>query len=177
MLSKQFPKLKVFSEPYSPRDKAGAKDSMENFVKYSSSNNQYIVKCHINHLNRYPPHFIKQITDNEGFLIKIRRKNVLDQIVSYYVELIRWQWYYDAISTQQYKEQIIPIKSDTIAMAIKFIITYNQQPEWSHIKYDLEIYYEDFVKEIPNNLRIVSTPRPLNYAEIYQTIKTELEKG
>jgi LPS sulfotransferase NodH len=177
ILSKQYPKLQVFSEPDSPRKKVGARDSMENFTNYSNSNNQYIVKCHLNHLNSYPSNFIKKVIENEGFLIKIRRKNVLDQMVSYYIELIRWRWYYDAISAQQHQEEIIPIKSDIIEKTIKNINKYNEQPEWSHINYDLEIYYEDFIKEIPSNLHIVSTPKPINHNEIYQAIKTELEKG
>ena len=178
-LSKKFPTLQLFSEPDSYRKKSGARDSMEGFTTYSNSSSQYIVKFHLANLNKYPTNFIDKIINHDAFLIKTTRRNVMDQMVSTYIEMVRTLWYYDAIAVEKYKNETIPIKTDVITQAVKLIKESNQYFNETQINYDLEIYYEDFIKNINDIYKTRSNiaPKPINHNEIYQLIKTELEKG
>lgn len=172
-LSKKFPTLQLFSEPDSYRKKSGARDSMEGFTTYSNSSSQYIVKFHLANLNKYPTNFIDKIINYDAFLIKTTRRNVMDQMVSTYIEMIRTLWYYDAIAVEKYKNETIPIKTDIIKQAVKVIKESNAYFNEIQINYDLEIYYEDFIKNINDIYKTRSNiaPKPINHNEIYQAIE------
>jgi LPS sulfotransferase NodH len=179
ILSKKFPELELFSEPDSYDKKLGDKDSMDNFTNYSNISNQYILKCHLKYFIKYPTNVIKKVIKNDAFLIRIKRRNVVDQMVSMYIELIRGIWYYDVEEANKHKENIIPIESDIITKAIRTINEFNNPVKGLHINYDLEIYYEDLINDVNEVYKTNSniTPKPTNHTEIYQLIQKELEKG
>ena len=179
ILSKKFPELELFIEPDSYINQMTKKDSMDNFINYSKISNQYIVKCHLKYLIKYPTNIIKKVINNDLFLIRIKRRNVLDQMVSMYIELIRKKWSYDADMAESYKDKIVPIEVDIIAKAVRQINEFNNPFKGLNINYDLEIYYEDLINDINGIYKTNSniTPKPINHTEIYQLIQKELEKG
>ena len=176
ILSKKFPTLELFSEPDSHRKKLGARDSMDGFSNYSNGSNQYILKCHLINLSKYPPNLIEKIINHEAFLIKIKRKSIIDQMVSTYIELVRKMWYYDMVTFEKYKDEKIPIESAIIEDAVKIIKEANESFNKIQIEYDLEIYYEDLVNIINDNYKIRSNiaPKPINRNEIYEAIEHHL---
>ena len=179
ILSKKFPELELFSEPDSYTKKLGDRDSMDNFTNYSNISNQYILKCHLKYFIKYPTNIIKKVINHDAFFIRIKRRNVLDQMVSMYIELIRKQWCYNADIAESYKDKIVPIESDIITKAVRQINEFNNPLKGLNINYDLEIYYEDLIKDINEVYKTNSniTPKPTNHTEIYQLIQKELEKG
>jgi hypothetical protein len=181
ILSKKFPELELFIEPDSYINQMTKKDSMDNFINYSKISNQYIVKCHLKYLIKYPTNIIKKVINNDLFLIRIKRRNVLDQMVSMYIELIRKKWSYDADMAESYKDKIVPIEVDIIAKAVRQINEFNNPLKGLNINYDLEIYYEDLITNIDINdvykTNSNITPKPINHTKIYQLIQKELEKG
>ena len=171
IIASSYPNLKLFSEP-------DANNLMDSFNEYSKNSNEYILKCHLFNLVKYPI-VIKKIVTCDAFLIKLRRRNVIEQMISHYVALIRRKWYYDVHSAQTYRETTITIEDKIIEKAVRQINEFNEPAGLSNIKYDLEIYYEDFINNNTDvyNTKSTITPKPINHNEIYQLIKTELEKG
>ena len=171
LLSKKFPDLKLYLEP----DKKD-KTIMDSFTEYSNDNNQYILKLHLKYINNYPKNIARKIRNHDAFLIKIQRKDIISQMTSLYIELIRDIWYYNANQLETYKEQSILIDMNMIKLAIYATKQSNTIIENSRIMYDLEIYYEDLINELSEELNMIPTPKPINYTEIYQIIKAEIEK-
>ena len=127
-------------------------------------------------MSKYPPNLIEKIINHEAFLIKIKRKSIIDQMVSTYIELVRKMWYYDMVTFEKYKDEKIPIESAIIEDAVKIIKEANESFNKIQIEYDLEIYYEDLVNIINDNYKIRSNiaPKPINRNEIYEAIEHHL---
>jgi hypothetical protein len=176
ILSKKFPKVQLFLEPDSYRKKLGAKDSMDGFTNYSNISNQYILKCHLINLNKYPPNLIEKVMNHDAYLIKITRRNIMDQMVSTYIEMVRKLWYYDMFTVKKYKDETIPIEGDMIETVVRIVKESNDSFNKIQINYDLEIYYEDLIKNINDTYKTRSsiTPKPINHNEIYQAIEHHL---
>ena len=167
IIANTYPKSTLFLEP-------DEKKSIDNFSNYANSSNQYILKCHLKYLPKYPNNIIKKVINNDAFLIRIRRRNVLDQMVSMYIELIRHIWYYDVETAEKYKENIIPIEADIIAKAVRQIKEFNEPFKGFNINYDLDIYYEDLINNINDNYNTIISPKPINHNEIYEAIERYL---
>jgi len=168
VLSKQYPDLVLFLEP-------DEKNTIDSFTEYSRTNRTYILKTHAKQLTKFPAHLIKTIFTKDAFLIRVRRKNVLDQIVSNYIELHRNVWTYDLESVSKFNNEQMSIDIDTIKIAIEAIKNYNKSIDTLQINYDLDLYYEDLIKDLGNEMVTIVTPKPLNHTEIYQTIEKQLE--
>jgi hypothetical protein len=171
MLSKKLPDCKLYLEPVERLNK----NIMDNFVKYSNSNDQYILKLHLKNLNNYSNDIINKINNRDAFLIRIRRKDVVAQMASLYIAKLRDIWYYNSTKIEQYKEESMSVNMDMVKNIIIATKKNNSILENSTIPYDLEIYYEDLIKELSEGLKTFTTPKPINYTEIYQAIKKELK--
>lgn len=167
-LAKQYPDLKLFLEPDETK-------TIDSFTEYTNTTSNYILKTHAKQLNKYPATFTKKIFANEAFLIRVRRKNVIDQMVSNYIELCRNVWVYDSGSVDNYTNQHMDIDIDTVKIAIRAIENYNKSVDSLRINYDLDLYYEDLIKETETDSII--TPKPTNHIEIYQAIEKQLTFG
>jgi len=170
VLAKNYPDLKSFLEP-------DETNNMENFIEYSNNNKKYILKFHLKQLYKYPTNIAKDIFANNAFLIRVRRRNLIDQIVSNYIELCRNVWYYDIESVEKYKDKPIDIDNGTVRLAIYAIKNYNRSIDNLKINYDLDLYYEDLIKELGHEASTFVTPRPVNYIELYQVIENQLNFG
>jgi len=163
VLSNRYTNLALFSEP-------DANNTMDRFNEYAATSDQYILKFHLKHLFKFPKDVIKKVINHDAFLIRIRRKNIVDQIVSNYIELNRNVWHYKIADIEKYKEELIEINDSTINLAINSILNFNKKLDELDIKYDLDIYYEDLIQQLDNNDTIV-TPKPKNYNELYLAVE------
>jgi LPS sulfotransferase NodH len=165
IIKSKYSNLKLFLEP-------DASNTMDDFIEYSNNSNQYILKFHLKQLFKFPQNINKKIFNNDAFLIRIQRKNEIDQIVSNYIELYRNIWYYD--KNIMYKEEIIPIDLDSIQLSINTVRRYNNILNNLNIKYDLDIYYENLI--IGEDIHPTSgvTPKPINHIQLYQAIEEHL---
>lgn len=179
IISKKFPKLQWFSEPDCIVPRWTQAGSMDKFTKYSKISNQYILKCHLNYLSKYPTNLIETVMNHDAFLIKISRRNVISQMVSTYIEMVRQIWYYDMSTVKKYNDEIIPIKDEIIERAVRRIKECNESFNEIQLNYNLEICYEDFISNINDSYRTNSkiTPKPINYTEIYQLVQQEFERS
>jgi len=167
VLSNNYPNLQLFLEP-------DESNNMQSFIEYAATNNQYILKFHAKQLLKFPTDIVKNIFLNDAFLIRIRRRNVIDQMVSNYIELCRGVWGYQPATAETYKDEKIIINSDTINIAIQAIQRYNKSIDTLKINYDLDLYYEDLVKDLGEVSPTIMTPKPTNVDEIYRAIKNQL---
>jgi LPS sulfotransferase NodH len=166
-LSNNYPNLKLFSEP-------DENNNMQNFIEYASNSNQYILKFHLKQFSKFPPNVIKKIFSNDAFLIRIRRRNIIAQMVSMYIELCRGVWEYFPDTLEKHKDEKIIIDHDTINIAIQTVKNYNNYIDTVKINYDLNLYYEDLVEEFADISPTIITPKPINHDEIYRAIKSQL---
>jgi hypothetical protein len=177
ILSNKFPELRMFLEPeFNRKGKKEIKCQLDDFTDYSKTSNQYILKFHLEYLNKYPPELIKKIINHDAFLIKIQRRSLIKQIVSDYISRVRNVYVYDIMKAYKHKDETIPIKDDLIEGCIKLIQDLNEAFNKTQINYDLEIYYEDFINSINDSYktRFVIAPKPTNYNEIHQAIEYHL---
>jgi LPS sulfotransferase NodH len=165
IIKSKYSNLQLFSEP-------DASNTMDDFIEYSNNSNQYILKFHLKQLFKFPQNINKKIFNNDAFLIRIQRKNEIDQIVSNYIELYRNIWYYDKDTT--YKEEIIPIDLDSIKLSISTVRQYNNILNNLNIKYDLDLYYENLITGEDIHFTSGITPKPINHTQLYQAIEEQL---
>lgn len=169
VISAKYPSLKVFTEP-------DANNRLDELEEYATSSNQYILKLHLRYLLKFPKNVIKQIINHDAFLIRIRRKNIIDQMVSEYIELCRNVWCYHSDTLEKYKDEIIKIDDELLTLAINTTNSFNNKLDTFPITYDLDTYYEDLIQSLDSNVSTVITPKPVNHTEIYQALEQKLKK-
>jgi hypothetical protein len=168
VLSNNYSYLKLFLEP-------DETNNMQDFIEYATDNNQYILKFHLKQLYKFPEFIKNKIFSHDASLIRVRRRNVIDQMVSIYIELCRGVWYYHLDTVEKYKDEKILIDATTINTAIQTTKNYNNSIDTLKINYDLDLYYEDLVEEFSNVSPTIITPKPVNLDEVYWAIKNQLK--
>lgn len=106
--------------------------------------------------------------ENKNFsLIRLRRRNQVQQIVSMYISTHRDKWSYIRENLDQYNKEIIPLNNSVLQTQIEFTIRQNTMcDELENVDYDL--YYEDIVTLF--NTGMSPTPYPANYKDLYQWV-------
>jgi hypothetical protein len=147
------------------------------FQNYAQqTKNKHVIKVIASHLINYPKESIEYIFSSNNFKIKLQRKNLKEQIASYYIAKVRNAWVYWQPSDKklsQYekfyhdfsKNEILTIDEDQIKMCIDDILKNNLIID--KLDVDLELCLEDFDYL---NTQTKKTPRPCNYNELISTI-------
>jgi len=155
---------------------------LEEFIQ--QSNNRHAIKIIVSHISNYPETLKKYIFSNDNFKIKLNRKNVVEQIASFYLARNRKIWtYYTATTTLKNRtlggvindfssEEIININLEEIKYCIIHMLECNKL--CSEIDVNLELYYEDFVNFITPTKK---TPKPKNYNELVSIIQDLYSSG
>lgn len=106
--------------------------------------------------------------ENKNFsLIRLRRRNQVQQIVSMYISKYRNKWSYIRENLNQYNKEIIPLNDAVLQTQIEFTVRHNYMcDELKNVDHDL--YYEDIVKLF--NTGMSPTPYPANYKDLYQWV-------
>jgi hypothetical protein len=132
----------------------------------------FIMKVHCYDLvTVYPKQIIEFV--NKCFLIRIRRKNLVNQIASHYVASQRNKWKYGP-TEDNFEEVLSIIDFARINRSIKFILAYNHSLDNYTANISLDLYYEDLIFHNSNSLL---TPKPSNYDVLKQTIAETLQRN
>ena len=174
--------VKIFHEPegislHDPRP------SIDDIIEFDKTSSNYVIRCFAQDF--FQSHLRYQKLDlSKYYLIRIRRKNVVDRITSLYVAYTRKNWYYSSktSSDEIYQTLFEPISVD-IDRIKKFI---RATVEWDHIhanieyhldiKLNADVYYEDIDMNKLSSINSEIMPKPSNYQELREIVFLELEK-
>lgn len=176
ILARKYNLLRYFNEPL------GRDVDPTEFIKYATRQDSYILKTmsfdvfESKIINVLP----KKISDDlqyNGFKIRVRRRNLVDQLTSNYIARARDRWMYnkhtsDSKIIQEFSEEIIPIDEQSIKQNIEIIKVRNRSINNIPVDIDLDLWYEDFDGVEDNN--IFKTPQPANYNDIKKSIEENL---
>jgi hypothetical protein len=175
--------ITLFNEPFNRTAKNVNQntllDDQHKLVSFIKNNdNNFILKLHIHDLHRYPNDILKIINDHQCTLIRIRRRDIVSQVVSLYIETERdiWGYYKDYVNTEtmdEFTNSEIPIKIDLI-MCIKKVIDINNELNKLTYIFDHDVWYEDLIFK---DQTFITTPKPNNYNLIKETVKPYIEQG
>lgn len=146
----------------------------ERMIRFENIINQttnYILKTHIFSINNYRnSNFL--CYSNDVYRIRIRRKDFLNQVVSFYIAKKRNEWLFRSeAEINANKNDVIPIDMDYAKASIRFLKNANDLLENTDIRFDLDIFYEDLMLD---NTRYYPTPQPVNYEELTRFFKSLL---
>ena len=154
-LNSKYPDLTLFDEP--------RQEYKNEFLNFSKTRSDYILKFHPG-LDGYTNELFINAT-----LIRIRRKNLIEQISSWYVAQMRGFYSYDNLDILKLDEFAnAPVMIDTtmIKKAVKAQQQYNNVLDNLNLNYDYDLYYED----LPNLTNSIITPKPPNYKSIQELV-------
>lgn len=148
--------ISAFNEPSMSKKK----DSLSLFLV---KNKRFVVKEHTKN-------FIKDfvfLLNFKPFVIRLRRKDILEQILSNYIASIRKIYGYENIKEiSNYKNEIIKLDEKLLNESIFNIKEYNNATDSYQGKVDLDIFYEDIKDELQGTI----TPYPKNYTELKEWV-------
>ena len=148
-------------------------NQMQKLLEVIDNNENYVLKMHAYDLiTEYSPKVKNIINTHNCFLIRIRRRNILDQLTSYYIANERNIWQYN--NNTQYDNTVKKIDMDRIKRIINRLYTYNQAIDNFPEPFDVDIYYEDL--PIIDG-KMIKTPIPENYDEIRNSIYNQMENA
>lgn len=104
----------------------------------------FILKVHALDLEKYYPSFVFKYLDDPNYsIVKLQRKNFIDQCISLYISLTINVWSSRKTNKTPYENLSIPMDTVKIYHAINTALAYNRA--LTKIKrFDLSIDYEDF---------------------------------
>jgi hypothetical protein len=161
--------LKIWNEPETLEIE---KEYFQKFLEYSSCNENYILKIitQKNRLSQYPKCFIDYFQSDQIFKIKLIRKNLVNQIASFYLATINQRW---QLMTDDFNFYKMPFIQDETIIFQSINQILEQRKLNKQINADVEIFYEDIKDWDADPIKI--TPKPLNYEDIKSIIKEKLE--
>ncbi len=160
--------------PYFLEPDYDGKFHMDRFRKYFQSSKSFILKCHLYNLNLYGNEIEEYLRYSpEVYRIRIRRKDIVDQIASFYIALQRnKKWHYRNKEDTMINDRIL-IDTKIISYSINFIKDSNRKLNETDIQFDQDIWYEDL--GVLHNLNFYKAPAPTNINEIRSIITQYLD--
>jgi hypothetical protein len=165
-LASKYPNLKLWKEPdNNPKE-------LSDFLDYAKNNNNYILKILTNNIIKYQNWFREKIFNETCYIIKLKRRSLVEQVASFYIAMIRNIWAYHEKNIDKCKIGLpIEINESAIKKAIQLL------------KIDIEItdcllcdgtfFYEDMSDLNSQN---IMTPKPTNYIDLINKIEDILYK-
>ena len=160
-----------FNEPYLKTNKG---ETIEDFKTAITENNPFVVKIHALDFYKYNYEF----PIGNYFKIRIRRKNLVEQIASTYVSIERSTWVYrKKTKLDEMLVGEVDIDSKKIQRSIWIIKRYNRFVDTydflQDVKFDMDVWYEDIREELEHhsNISLVKTPLPSNYNDLIKSIE------
>lgn len=135
----------------------------EEFIDIITSK-KVIIKTHANDINTYPDMFRTLIATDHFSTIRIRRRNLIEQCVSYYIGRKTGKWLQDDTSNSLMRFSTIEIDRMVMMHIIDYYIPkYNKAADSFTGNLALDLIYEDCVFA---SRRIVRNEKVANYDEI-----------
>jgi LPS sulfotransferase NodH len=168
--------VELFNEPFSQHSSKSEPNDEEKTRLISllkNNDSRFILKIHLDDLKFYPEEIIKLIETHNCHLIRIRRRDIVKQCVSLYIELQRniWGYYKDFINQKEIDsltDTSLPINQSMIKHCVKRITKVNGELNSLSYVFDQDVWYEDLVFDET----FIITPKPNNY----DIIKEKIEK-
>ena len=144
------------------------------FQQYYNSNNKFILKCHLYNLHRYGNNIATELSYSDAvFRIRIRKRDVISQIASFYIAKCRNNKWHYRHSAETKRVDTIPIDLEKLNFCVRYIIDNNKILDDTDIIFDKDLFYEDI--EYFDNKTYYKTPQPNNYEDILVHIKKLLD--
>ena len=148
-------------------------EEMKKFVKNFILDNNFVLKILPDMLKngQYPKHIMKKMLSSECFKIKLTRKNIIEQIASFYTCRNRKTWTYTETNCKNWIDNYIDIDQQEIKQSTIWVIGQNNLLK--QFKSDISLDYEDLsiIESVYKK-----TPRPLNYIDLINKIEDSLCK-
>jgi len=159
----------IGSEPITHEDR-----SFERYEKlnHNLTTNNFICKLHVFQLKTiYPMFFFDNILQGKYFLIRIRRKNIAEQLVSLYISHVYGEKEIFQNSKESNKKYIenkkIPIDKFIMEQVIIRGMHHIHLLENFNCKFDLDLWYEDIIF---NSKKYYKPKPPSNYKELVDRV-------
>ena len=143
-------------------------DEFFNTTKPDILNEKFIIKIMPDH--NIPKSFNEKF--NDSFVIGLKRKSLVDQIISFYICHMTQVWHYKNISQNMYYE--IKIDELEIINQSRYILKMTENYNNNNLRKDLEIYYEDIIDIIEHSDYTIY-PKPANYVELFTVVTSKLK--
>jgi LPS sulfotransferase NodH len=148
---------KLFSEP------AGV--ALHELFLYKEHGKKFVVKEHALRFMHYPSSFHNQ----DMYVIRLRREDVADQVLSCYIANQRKKWFYHDIE----KPDSIQIDDTQLTSTLNYIKKFNDYTDAYKGKVDIDLYYED-LSNIDYNGNTIPTPKPTNHDQLKLWVQSKL---
>jgi hypothetical protein len=163
--------MRYFNEPFASH--VFGKDDSTQFLNQTANNPNYILKTMAYDFYTYAPDQLKEKAKS-AFIIRTRRKDILEQITSHYIATKRGIFMYNKHTIkadglqEMYEKEVIPIDRQVVLDIIKHVKRYNDAVDNLPVTVDVDLWYEDIDGiESPNLLKSI---QPANYNKIKQEI-------
>jgi hypothetical protein len=153
------------------------------FENYYKNSNRFILKLHAFNTHLYRKDIIEYLTTSDDvYRISISRKNVVEQIASYYIAQLRdKKFHYNFKHELSKYDDIVSLDIHTLNVCIKKILEANMSLEKTSVKFNEHVFYEDIPdmkvvdtswwRESQENAEFFKTPKPKNYDELCKVIR------
>ena len=156
-----------YNEPMESR----SEDQMRRLMQAIDQKEPFVLKAHACDVEREYPSRIKDlITSGDAFVVRIRRRDIVEQIASHYLASKRNTWQYHG-NEEIGEESMVPIDMGWLDRSIKYINHYNTALDGYPAPFDLDLCYEDlsFSGKI-----YVKTPKPRDYHALTEAVRDRL---
>jgi hypothetical protein len=129
----------------------------------------YIIKLHARDFEKHRK--VNFIELDNFYTIRIRRKNLVDQVASMYVAEIRNKWHYNSESEiKKFIGQVVPLNYQMISRMTRITqmsnLILDHFDKIYNFRFDEEVYYEDLTF-----IETLKTVPPVNYEELKDLIR------
>lgn len=174
-------KIELFNETFSLHSINSNTESINEerirlLALLKNNESKFILKIHLDDLKKYPDEIIKLIETHNCYLIRVRRKDLLKQCVSLYIESYRniWGYYKNFIDKDKIDNLIstdIPLRYYKIKQCANRIVKINDELNSLPYVIDQDVWYED----LKFDDTFIITPKPKNYNDIQKNIELFLK--
>jgi hypothetical protein len=158
-----YPQIKYYNEPNL------RPDELEEFAEFFKLNNNYILKLMGSSIPMFPKSVQDIIFSDKVFKIKMNRRNIVNQIASFYIARNRDAWSYIQIDEKYNNLMDTNIIIDLGKVRDNIEIIIKERNIIDKIETDIELFYEDFINF---QSLTIKTPLPANYSLLIDTITT-----
>jgi len=152
-----------FVEPHVNSERQAA------FFSVYGKHDKYIVKFMPDQLSLFSAY--KDLLESDCYLIKLQRKNIVEQIASFYLALIRDKWWTKENDVET--DYFIPIKTDLIKQSCERILTTETLLN-NYNSVNQTLYYEDL--GIFEDIDRKHSLKPKNMNRLLDVIKNNVSR-
>jgi len=131
--------------------------NLNDFFIYKDLNNFFVLK---EHYRSFVRHYNKNFINDNIFVIRIRRKNIVEQVISNYIAVSRKKFVY----LNDIEPDVISLNDNYLLENFNYIGKQNKDLDNIPFVINCDIFYEDL--NIDEGFDTIPTPKPKNYDEL-----------